>query len=82
MGREQAAEDGVDEVCVIGGTALFALAMPKAKRLYLTEVEAEVDGDAEFPAFDEAGWSEIQTEAYPAAEGDDYGFKFRVLERN
>ena len=81
MAREQAAEDGAEEVCVIGGTALFALAMPKAKRLYLTEVEAEVDGDAEFPDFDEAGWSEIQTEAYPAAEGDDYGFKFRVLER-
>ncbi len=40
MAREQAEEDGAEEVCVIGGTALFALAMPKAKRLYLTEVEA------------------------------------------
>ena len=81
MAREQAAEDEVDEVCVIGGTALFALAMPKAKRLYLTEVEAEVDGDAEFPDFDEAGWREMQVQPYAAAEGDDYGFTFRVLER-
>ena len=82
MAREQAVEDEVDEVCVIGGTALFTLAMPKANRLYLTEVEAEVDGDAEFPDFDETGWREIQSEAHPAAEGDDYGFSFRVLERN
>ena len=81
MAREQAEEDGAKEVCVIGGTALFALAMPKAKRLYLTEVEAEVDGDASFPVFDEAGWREIQCQPYTAAEEDDYGFTFRVLER-
>src|SRR6201991_4542281 len=45
IGREQASEDGVDEVCIIGGAALFVAALPKAKRLYLTEVQAEVDGD-------------------------------------
>src|SRR5689334_5572335 len=38
IAREQAAEDGAAEVCVIGGEALFAAAMPRAKRLYLTEV--------------------------------------------
>ncbi len=82
MAREQAEEDGAEEVCVIGGTALFALAMPKAKRLYLTEVEAEVEGDAGFPNFDEAGWRESRHDVHRAAEGDDYSFIFRVLERN
>ena len=81
MAREQAEEDGSEEVCVIGGTALFALAMPKTKRLYLTEVEVEVDGDAIFPDFDEAAWREVKRDAHPAAEGDDYAFTFRVLER-
>lgn len=81
MAREQAQEDSIDEVCVIGGTAVFALAMPKAQRLYLTEVEAVVEGDALFPAFEEADWREVGRKAYPAAEGDDYAFKFRVLER-
>jgi dihydrofolate reductase len=81
IAREQAREDGVDEVCVIGGTALFALALPKAKRLYLTEVEAEPEGDARFPAFDEATWREVRREAHPAGEGDDHPFVFRVLER-
>jgi dihydrofolate reductase len=81
IGREQAEDDGVDEVCVIGGAAIFALAFPKASRLYLTEVDAEVDGDVFFPAFDESQWMEVSREAHPAGEGDDHPFVFRVLER-
>ena len=81
IARETAEEDGVDEICVIGGTALFALALPRAKRLYLTEVEAEPEGDAVFPAFDEAAWKEVSSEAFPAGEKDDHAFVFRILER-
>jgi dihydrofolate reductase len=81
IAREQAVEDGVGEVCVIGGTALFELALPKARRLYLTEVEAEVEGDAVFPPFDETAWREVRREAHPEGEGDDHPFTFRVLER-
>jgi dihydrofolate reductase len=82
MAREQAQEDGVDEVCVIGGRALFEMALPKAKRLYLTEVDASPEGDVTFPAFDEGAWTEVRRETYPAGEGDDHAFTFRVLERN
>ncbi|RZJ38299.1 MAG: dihydrofolate reductase, partial [Brevundimonas sp.] len=46
MAREQAGDDGAAEVCVIGGTALFATALPRAKRLYITEVDAAPEGDA------------------------------------
>ena len=81
IGREQAEEDGAADVCVIGGSQVFALAMPKARRLYLSEVQADVDGDAVFPAFDEAAWREVRREEHPAGEGDDFPFVFRVLER-
>jgi dihydrofolate reductase len=81
MAREQAEEDGVSEVCVIGGAALFALALPKAGRIYLTEVEADVPGDVLFPAFDESGWIEVSREAHPASDGDEHPFVFRTLER-
>lgn len=81
IAREQAQEDGAEEICVIGGAALFALAMPKAKRMYLTEVEAEVVGDVSFPPFDETQWREVRREAHPAGEGDYHPFVFRVLER-
>src|SRR4051812_44536619 len=44
IAREQAADDGADEVCVIGGAHIFAAAWLKARRLYITEVQAEVEG--------------------------------------
>ena len=81
IARDQAEDDGVPEFCVIGGAALFEIALPRARRLYLTEVDAEVEGDVVFPPFDEAGWREVRREAHPAGDGDDYPFVFRVLER-
>ena len=81
IAREQAEEDGVDEACVIGGQRVFALALPKARRLYLTEVDAEPEGDVTIPAFDETAFKEVRREAYSAGDGDDHAFVFRVLER-
>lgn len=81
IAREQAEEDGVEEFCVIGGAALFALALPKARRIYLTEVDAAPDGDVFLPPIDETHWREVRREAHPAGEGDDHAFVFRVLER-
>ncbi len=81
IAREQAAEDGAEEICVIGGAALFEAALPKARRIYLTEVEAEVEGDVFFPPFDESGWKEVRREHHAPGEGDDHPFTFRVLER-
>lgn len=81
VAKEQAEEDGVEEVCVIGGAALFALALPRARRIYLTEVDAEVAGDVTLPSFDESGWRETFREAHPAGPTDDHAFVFRTLER-
>ena len=81
IAREQAADDGADEICVIGGASLFELALAKAQRLYLTEVEAEVDGDATLSPIDESRWREVRREHHPASETDQYAFTFRVLER-
>ena len=81
IAREQAADDGAEEVCVIGGAAVFEAAWPKARRLYITEVQAEVEGDVSFPAFDEGAWREVRREAHPAGPEDQYPFVFRVLER-
>jgi dihydrofolate reductase len=81
IAREQAAEDGASEVLVIGGVDLFALALPRARRIYLTEVDADVEGDVSFPALDESEWREVAREAHPAGEGDEHPFVFRTLER-
>ena len=81
MAREQAADDEVNEVCIIGGAAIFEAALPRAKRLYITEVDAAPDGDVLFPTFNEADWTETLNEAHPAGEKDDHSFTFRTLER-
>src|SRR5690606_22212265 len=81
IARETAQEDGVDEICIIGGTAVFAAALPRARRLYITEVEADPEGETVFPAFDETAWVEVSSESHAAGERDDHAFTFRVLER-
>jgi len=81
LAREQAEDDGAEEVCVIGGLALFELALPKAKRLYLTDIDAEIAGDVTLAPIDESQWTEVRRQAYPAGEGDEYPFTIRVLER-
>ncbi len=81
MAREQAADDGAEEVCVIGGAAIFEAALPRAKRLYITEVQADPEGDVSFPPLDETGWREVRREEHPAGPDDQYPFVFRVLER-
>ena len=81
IAREQAEDDGVDEICVIGGTALFEALLPRAHRLYLTEVDAAPEGDAWFPEINESDWREVSAEPHPPGEKDDHAFVFRVLER-
>ena len=69
------------EAFVIGGAALYAEALPRAVRLYLTEVDAELEGDVRFPALDPDAWREVAREARPRDERHAYDYCFRVLER-
>ena len=81
IAREQAEEDGAREVCVIGGASLFELALQRAARVYLTDVDAEPEGDVVLPPLDPAVWKEVSATAHAAGEGDDHDFVIRVLER-
>ena len=71
---------GPGEVAVIGGAEIFALALPRAQRLELTEVHAEVAGDTVMPPLGD-GWHEAgRTEHAPA--GDAPGHAFVTLVRH
>ena len=76
-----AACDGDGEIFVIGGAELYALALPRAGRLYLTTVEAEVAGDTLMPEFDASGWREVASESFPADERNRYAFRCSTYER-
>lgn len=73
--------DGQDECVVIGGAEIYALALPRCDRLYLTEVHATVDGDAYFPAFDRARWREHARERFAAEGPNPFDYSFVVYER-
>lgn len=70
-----------DEIAVIGGGEIFALLMPRADRIYLTEVDLEVQGDTYFPALDPAHWKEVGREKIARGEKDDAAFMIRTLDR-
>jgi dihydrofolate reductase len=72
---------GVDEVMVIGGAQIYAQALAQADRLYLTEVDAEPEADAFFPAIERAEWRESARESHAACERNPYAYSFVVLER-
>ena len=66
-------------VFVIGGEQLFAQAFPRADRLYLTEIDLDIEGgDTFFEILNPAQWQEI--ERIPVTEGDTT-FRFITLER-
>jgi len=69
------------ELCVIGGAALFAQTLPVARRLYLTEVHGEVEGDVHFPNWNRADWRETERREHPADERHLYAMSFVTLER-
>ncbi len=73
--------DGSDEAMVIGGAELYKQALPLADYLYLTEVHAEVKGDAFFPEFNRDEWQEIGRENFTAIEPNPYNYSFLVLEK-
>lgn len=71
---------GDGPVSVIGGAEIFALFLDWADRIELTQVHAEVEGDATVPAPDPAVWRESNRERHPA-EGDAPAYSFVTLER-
>lgn len=71
----------LDEVFVIGGGELYALAMPLAQRLVVTEIDAEFAGDAFFPTPATGEWRETSREVHPASAEQALGYAFVTYER-
>jgi dihydrofolate reductase len=70
-----------DEIAVIGGSALYSATLPRADRLYLTEVHASPEGTTHFPAFPRAEWKEVAREGPLQNAGEIYSYSFVTLDR-
>ena len=78
LGRIAAEQDSLSEFFVIGGSSLYKEAMPHATRLYVTQIEAVIEGDISFPEINWAGWSSIRNERHEPDE--DHAHAFTISE--
>jgi dihydrofolate reductase len=72
---------GEDEVFILGGSEIYAIALPLADRLELTVVHAEIKGDTYFPEFDPAAWTITDDQRREADDRHEHAFSFRCYER-
>ncbi|SBO10126.1 Dihydrofolate reductase type 3 [Vibrio mediterranei] len=70
----------VEEAMIIGGGSFYEHCMPMANKLYLTYIDANVDGDTQFPDWGE-GWKQVHSEQYQADDKNAYDMQFVILER-
>jgi dihydrofolate reductase len=69
------------EIFVIGGAQLYAEAMPRAHRLIVTEIDADIEGDTYFPAPDPRDWAAVETEHQPAGTNRPFAVEFITYHR-
>ena len=72
---------GETELFVIGGAEIYKLAMDQTDRLYLTEIDAVVEGDTYFPSVDKTTWKEVLRKHHDKDERHAYAFDFVIYDR-
>ncbi|MDG2941817.1 type 3 dihydrofolate reductase [Exercitatus varius] len=70
-----------DEIMLIGGGELFEQYLSKADKLYLTQIQADIEGDTFFPELNWAEWEIEHEEWRPADENNAYDLRFLILRR-
>lgn len=70
-----------EEVMIIGGGQLYKMMLPYATRLYLTHVEASIEGDTIFPSWSSDDWQETNSEYHPVDEKHLFAFTFKTYQK-
>lgn len=76
----QAAGDA-EEIMVIGGGRVYEQMLKRADRLYLTHIDAEVEGDTQFPDYEPDEWQSTFSEFHDADEQNSHSYCFEILDR-
>jgi dihydrofolate reductase len=66
---------------IIGGADIYRQALPLADRLYITNIDADFEGDTRFPEWNPAGWTLTSTERHERGETFPHPFEFAVYTR-
>lgn len=76
-----ALEQGIEKLFIIGGGEIYKESLDLADEMLLTLVDAEPDGDAFFPEWNEKNWEETYREFHPADEKHEFSFTYVNLNR-
>jgi len=76
-----AEENGEEEAFIIGGAQIYELGMKYTNKLYLTEVDLEVEGDIIFPKLNMDEWELLSEEAHKADEKNEYDYTFKIFQK-
>jgi dihydrofolate reductase len=72
---------GDSEVFFIGGAEIYRQVLDRVDRLYLTSIDAVVEGDAFLPPLDLSGWRLVSEEEHGADEKNAYPYRFTTYDR-
>ena len=73
---------GVGEIMIIGGASFYEQTLPIANRMYLTEVDAEIEGDAWFPEYNLDEWECVETQSHPVDEKNNHAMNFKIYHKS
>lgn len=79
--KNSSAVEKIEEVMVIGGGAIYKHCLPNADRLYVTHIKAVIDGDTQFPNYDDGSWHKVRSELRASDEKNAYDLDFCIYER-
>ncbi|MCH8896279.1 MAG: type 3 dihydrofolate reductase [Proteobacteria bacterium] len=74
--------ESADELMVIGGAGVYQAFLPRARKIYLTLIDEDFEGDTFFPQLDEQEWHEEAREDHRADDKNPYDYSFRVLRKS
>ena len=72
---------GADELYIIGGAEVYAQTIDRTDRIYLTEIDTTLEGDAYFPEINKDEWVEVERRHHPIDERHKYAFDFVIYDR-
>ena len=79
--KQHCTTNEIEECFIIGGASVYNEALPHAKRLYATTINAEIQGDTYFPAYTENSWKLIANTHHPQDSNHVYSYDIRRYER-
>ena len=78
---EIAKKNSEPECFIIGGAEIYKLAMPHTTRLYMTEINAHIEGDTFFPEINKDEWKELSRKHHPADARHAFPFDIVIYDR-